>query len=112
MNSKSVCRTLCGALVGWALVPAAVAGEVFRGSVDGGFILLSEQRYDPSVQRLLAERSLDALPLYNGRLFYIVPSHIDRGEQQAQIRYLEHMLNREATKAQSNPNPNQSDQQN
>ena len=58
-----------------------------------GFILLPEQRYDPAVQRYLAEQSLRALPLRGGQLYYVYP--IDASStytEQMQIRYLEQML--------------------
>ncbi len=58
-----------------------------------GFLLLPEQRYDPAVQRYLAEQSLRALPLYDGQLYYVHPvSNVGTYNEQMQIRYLESML--------------------
>ncbi len=58
-----------------------------------GFILLPEQRFDPAVQRYLAEQSLRALPLYGGQLFYVHPVGTSSAySEQLQIRYLESML--------------------
>ena len=60
--------------------------------VDAGLIVLAEQRFNPLVQRLMAEQSLRALPLYGGQLFYLVPVAADRGNEEMQIRYLEVLL--------------------
>ena len=58
-----------------------------------GFLILPEHRYDPAVQRYLAERSLKALPLYDGQLYYVFPvSNASTHSEQMQIRYLESML--------------------
>ncbi len=65
----------------------------------GGVIVLAEQRFNPAVQRMLAERTLKALPISNGRLFYIVPVGIDPRHEQAQIQYLEYLLSRRSDEA-------------
>ena len=57
-----------------------------------GLIVFPEQRFDPLVQRLMAERSLRALPIYGGQLLYLVPVVTDRREEAMQIRYLEALL--------------------
>ena len=58
-----------------------------------GFIVLPEQRFDPSVQRFMAEQSLRAMPLKDGQLFYIYPvGTSDPYVEQMQIRYLEVLL--------------------
>lgn len=59
-------------------------------------VVLAEQRFNPSVQRLLAERELQALPLDGGRLFVIVPQASDAALQQVQIRSLERLLRERA----------------
>ena len=61
-----------------------------------GFILLAKHRFDPAVQRLMAERSLRALPLRDGQLYYVYPTNIDPRVEQAQIRYLEYLLDKRA----------------
>lgn len=61
-----------------------------------GRVLLAEQRFEPTVQRLLAQQSLNALPIAGGVLFYIVPAGLDARDQQDQIRYLEYLLDKRA----------------
>ena len=62
-----------------------------------GFILLPEQRYDPAVQRYLAEQSLRALPLRDGQLYYVYPINTSSTyTEQMQIRYLEMLLSDKA----------------
>lgn len=60
-----------------------------------GFLLRPEDRFDPFVQRLLAEQSLKALPLKGGRLFYIVPVQVDPRLEEMQIRYLELLIDQQ-----------------
>ena len=43
---------------------------------------------------MLAERSLKALPIRGGRLFYIVPQGSNRMIEEMQIRYIEELLSR------------------
>jgi hypothetical protein len=58
-----------------------------------GFVVLAEQRYDPLVQRFMAEQSLRAMPLKNGQLYYIYPVDTSNAYiEQMQIRYLEVLL--------------------
>lgn len=57
-----------------------------------GFLVQPDQRFDPFVQRLMAERSLKALPIKGGQLFYIVPVTTDPHVEERQIRYLEWLL--------------------
>jgi hypothetical protein len=65
-----------------------------------GFIVLAEQRYDPAVQRFMAEQSLRALPLKNGQLFYVYPINTSNAYiEQMQIRYLEVMLEKKAAES-------------
>ena len=64
-----------------------------------GFVVLAEQRFDPAIQRFMAERSLAALPLRDGQLYYVYPLDAPRAQvEQMQIRYLEALLSREAEK--------------
>ena len=74
------------------MAPGADATPPFHPHLPG-FLILPEQRYDPAVQRYLAEQSLRALPLYNGQLYYVHPvSNSSTYGEQMQIRYLESML--------------------
>ena len=59
-----------------------------------GFLVLAEHRFDPAIQRLMAERSLRALPLRDGQLYYVYPIDIDPRLEEMQIRYLEVLLNK------------------
>ena len=59
-----------------------------------GFLILAEHRFDPAIQRLMAERSLRALPLRDGQLYYVYPIDIDPRLEEMQIRYLEVLLNK------------------
>ena len=71
-----------------------------------GIVVLAEHRFDPAVQRWLAEGALDALPLYGGRLYYIVPAARDPRLEEMQIRYLEDLLSRRAAEeASTEPAP-------
>jgi hypothetical protein len=60
-----------------------------------GFVLLARHRFDPMIQRWLAEQSLKALPIRHGQLFYIIPVATNPMQEQMQIRYIEEMLNRQ-----------------
>ena len=81
------------------LAPAAPAETnplLFSGHLPG-FVLLAEQRFDPAVQRYLAEQSLRALPLRDGQLFYIYPTSVaDPYVEQMQIRYIQALLDERA----------------
>jgi hypothetical protein len=66
-----------------------------------GFVVLAQHRFDPSIQRWLAEQSLKALPIRNGRLFYIIPVDTNPLQEQFQIRYIEEMLNRQPVEPES-----------
>jgi hypothetical protein len=61
-----------------------------------GFIVHARDRFDPMIQRLMAEQSLKALPLRGGQLFYIVPVSVDPRLEEMQIRYLEMLLDHQA----------------
>jgi len=61
----------------------------------GGFVVLAEQRFDPWVQRMLAERALKAMPLREGRLYYYYPVDSNPYLEEMQIRYLEELLEKQ-----------------
>ena len=58
----------------------------------GGFVVLAEHRFDPWVQRMIAEQSLKAMPLLDGRLYYFFPMQSNPYLEEMQIRYLEELL--------------------
>ncbi len=60
-----------------------------------GIVVVAEHRFDPAVQRYIAQRELKALPIRGGRLFYIVPAIGDPLIEQMQIRYIEQLLDKQ-----------------
>ncbi len=60
-----------------------------------GIVVVAEHRFDPAVQRYIAQRALKALPIRGGRLFYIVPAIGDPLIEQMQIRYIEQLLDKQ-----------------
>ncbi len=78
-----------------------VAGLVLASSnlqaipaVHHGIVVVAEYRFDPAVQRYMAERELKALPISGGRLFYLVPAFSDPLIEEMQIRYIEQLLDK------------------
>ena len=72
---------------------AAMANPFIYPNALPGFIVLPEQRFDPLVQRFMAEQSLRAMPLKDGQLYYIYPLGTSNAYvEQMQIRYLEVLL--------------------
>lgn len=65
-------------------------------AIQPGFIISAEDRFDPAVQRLMAELALAALPLERGQLYYLYPVGITPRLEGAQIRYLEALLDKRA----------------
>ena len=63
-------------------------------SVQRAFIVSSDARFDPMVQRLLAENALRALPIGNDALLFVIPDNGDVFLQESQIRYLEELMQR------------------
>ena len=63
-----------------------------------GFIILAEDRFDPAIQRLMAEHSLRSLPLDRGRLYYLYPPGVTPRLEGLQIRYLETLLEKRAAR--------------
>ncbi len=59
-----------------------------------GFVVAADLRFDPAVQRMIAERQLKVLPIYDGALFYIVPEPSSAHDEAMQIRYIEALLTR------------------
>jgi hypothetical protein len=89
---------LCASLV--LLASASIANPLLQPRGVPGFIVLAEQRYDPAVQRFMAEQSLAALPLQGGQLFYVYPQNTSNAYiEQMQIRYLEALLKEKQIKS-------------
>lgn len=96
-------RTLIGASL---ILTTAVLTHPARASVPGaaavawhpGFVIRAEDRFDPAIQRLMAEHSLRSLPLERGRLYYLYPIGIAPRLEGMQIRYLETLLDKQAAK--------------
>jgi hypothetical protein len=86
-----VAATSSGANPGLEIPPQY---DAFHPGRVPGFVVLARHRFDPTIQRWLAEQSLKALPIRNGQLFYIVPVDTNPLQEQYQIRYIEEMLNR------------------
>lgn len=82
-------------------VPAPYSG--FQPGYVPGFVVLAQHRFDPMVQRWLAEESLKALPIHNGQLFYIIPVDTNPLQEQMQIRYIEEMLSRQPVEPGTRP---------
>ena len=62
-----------------------------------GVVLAAEHRFNPAVQRYLAEQSLDALPLVDGKLYYVFPMHGSNAQLESmQIHNLERLLDKQA----------------
>lgn len=79
----------------------AQAGPLATGAGVQGFVVLAEQRFDPALQRYMAERSLAALPLRSGRLYYVYPMHNSNAQLEGmQIQYLEALLEKRAAENQ------------
>ncbi len=83
------------ALLLLAALQLALAGGAASG-IHPGIIIRAEDRFDPAIQRLMAERSLRLLPLRRGQLYYLYPiGEVPRFEG-VQIRYLEQLLDKQA----------------
>lgn len=61
-----------------------------------GFVIRAEDRFDPAIQRLMAEYSLRSLPLERGQLYYLYPMGFTPRQEGMQIRYLETLLDKKA----------------
>ena len=84
---------VCGALA-YAGFPSSSHHHPVHYAHPAGFVVLAEHRFDPAVQRLMAEQNLKALPIYGGALFYIVPEPSNAAAEAMQIQYMESLLRR------------------
>ncbi len=64
-------------------------------SAQYGIVVVAEHRFDPAMQRYMAERELKALPIQGGAMFYIVPTANNPMIEQMQIRYIEQLLDKQ-----------------
>jgi len=63
-------------------------------SVQRAFIVSSDARFDPMVQRLLAQNALRAMPIGNDAMLFVIPDNGDVILQESQIRYLDELMQR------------------
>ena len=63
-----------------------------------GIIIRPEDRFDPAIQRLMADHSLRLLPLQRGQLYYLYPLEPGSRFEGVQIRYLEQLLDKQAAR--------------
>ena len=88
---KASMKRLILAVVLGVLTPLAASAASHPG-----FIIAAEDRFDPAIQRLMAEFELAALPLERGQLYYLYPIGYTPRLEGAQIRYLEALLDKRA----------------
>ena len=97
-------------LLFWSLVVTAIAlpnafGHQSPHQSAGiqGFVVDAEYRFRPEVQRMMAERSLRALPLQDGKLYYVYPMNTGSTVylEGMQIQNLERLLDKKARQEQT-----------
>jgi len=59
-----------------------------------GLVVFPDQRFDPLVQQLLAREEMRSLPIGSSGVLYLYPVHQDPSLLEAQIRYLQQLLDR------------------
>jgi hypothetical protein len=72
-------------------------------SVQRAFVLSGDARFDPMVQRLLAQNALRSLPIGNHSMLIVIPDDADAVLQEAQIRYLNELMQRHIERDRPNP---------
>ncbi len=93
--SRSIRQLILAAVLAGPVLTALSSGAV--AATYPGFIITAEDRFDPAVQRLMAELELTAMPLERGQLYYLYPIGINPPRLEgAQIRYLESLLDKRA----------------
>ena len=91
-------------LLFWSLVIAAIAlpNALGHPPISGiqGVVVDADYRFRPEVQRLMAERSLRALPLQDGKLYYVYPTYGTNSAylETLQIQNLERLLEKNQVK--------------
>jgi hypothetical protein len=76
-----------------------------------GFVIRAEDRFDPAIQRLMAEHSLRLLPLERGQLYYVYPIGVAPRLEGMQIRYLELLLEKQAERESAAGDADQAEEQ-
>ena len=61
-------------------------------SAQSALIVFPEHKYDPAVQRILAEENLRALPIGSTGVIFVIPVYEDPMLEEMQIRYLEKLI--------------------
>jgi len=82
---------------------AAASPAYSWASVQRAFIVSSDARFDPMVQRLLAQNALRAMPIGNDALLFVIPENGDVILQESQIRYLDELMQRHIEPNRHNP---------
>lgn len=85
-------------LVVVAVAATAAAGDrgehPHHGAPLAGLVIFPDQRFDPLVQQLLAREEMRALPIGSSGVLYLYPVTQDPSLLEAQIRYLDQLLQR------------------
>jgi hypothetical protein len=87
-------RTLIAAIVVAGLHTGSAIGQSSAPSIWPGFVIRAEDRFDPVIQRLMADHALRLMPLERGQLYYVYPIGMAPRLEGAQIRYLESLLDK------------------
>ena len=99
MNTVLRKFVLPGVIAVLALAQIAVQPAVHAQTAwQPGFVIRAEDRFDPAIQRLMAEHSLRLLPLERGQLYYLYPIGVTPRLEGMQIRYLETLLDKRAAR--------------
>ena len=89
-------KGICLGLVLCICVSSVSAGPYQQGGAIQGIVLAAKHRFDPAVQRYLAEQSLAAMPIKDGLLYYIYPIHSNNAQLESfQIQNLERLLEKQ-----------------
>ena len=99
-------RTLTGMVLAgmilFGMIPMSQAATPASAAIawHPGFVIRAEDRFDPAIQRLMAEYSLQSLPLERGQLYYLYPIGVTPRLEGVQIRYLESLLDKQRQRMQ------------
>lgn len=87
-------RTLIAAIVVAGLQTSSAIAQSSAPPIWPGFVIRAEDRFDPAIQRLMADHALRLMPLERGQLYYLYPIGMAPRLEGAQIRYLESLLDK------------------
>jgi hypothetical protein len=76
-----------------------------------GIVIRAEDRFDPAIQRLMADHSLRLLPLERGQLYYLYPIGVTPRLEGVQIQYLEHLLDKQAAENDQSDKPSDAEEE-